>query len=175
MHTQYGRVTLFYQDQIHKDQTSREISAGFLYYYHPPNLPPGCGEIRFRITEHPDPGLFQQGSDLLSPYGGPWRMPLPHISHYPPIKQVLMDDDLVAPSLFSMIEDARPSDRRLVSNGINLFRIDQPWTLDLSRNRKFYINSSSSVSFETMLIRDKYIQGFPYTGKNLSNIDKQNV
>jgi hypothetical protein len=49
-------------------------SHGFLYYTTPPGLPPTAGEIRFRITPTSSPASFNQGTDLLAPYGMPWRI-----------------------------------------------------------------------------------------------------
>lgn len=72
-------------------------TAGFLYYKKPPpGAPPGAGEIRFRVTQNPDPASFASGKDLLH-HGVPWADPL-----FPPDRSVrrffpqLLHDNLLS-------------------------------------------------------------------------------
>lgn len=164
--TKYGRAEFYCRPGGFPDN-----ARGFLYYHHPPNTSPACGEIRLRVTGERETSLFQQGSDLMLSSGVPWRVTLPHISRFDPIKQLLLDEGLVAPSLLSMIEAMHPKDATHSSSlGLNLFSIDQPWTFNVAHTKELYVNSNRSVSCGFDLTWDNFISAFPYTGKNLSNI-----
>jgi len=58
-------------------------TQGFLYYRRSSDTSPTAGSIRFRITESHDPTTFRSGTDLLSPTGLPWQMPLLVIAQAP--------------------------------------------------------------------------------------------
>ena len=77
-------------------------TAGFLYYHRPPFCPPLAGEIRFRITSSSDPASFAVGSDLFTPLGLPWKIPLLYMTIsklYATLRALLIQDGLVAPQL----------------------------------------------------------------------------
>ena len=75
-------------------------AAGFLYYHHPPFCPPLMGEVRLRVTSSSDPASFAAGSDLLTPLGLPWKIPLLYMAlgkRYATLRTLLLHDDLVTP------------------------------------------------------------------------------
>ncbi|EJF56131.1 hypothetical protein DICSQDRAFT_175189 [Dichomitus squalens LYAD-421 SS1] len=84
-------------------------TAGFLYYHIPPYSPPLAGELRFRITPAPDPASFYEGSDLLTEYGIPWKIPLLHMTDkkgYTRLQTLLLRDGLVTPQLLDVATSA---------------------------------------------------------------------
>ncbi|KAF6755446.1 hypothetical protein DFP72DRAFT_341279 [Ephemerocybe angulata] len=80
-------------------------SRGFLYYHSRPGLPPGAGEIRFRVVDsglavsHSAPGLFANGRDLLEHSGyKPWHIHMLQLyttRNYDPIRQLLLFQGLI--------------------------------------------------------------------------------
>ncbi|EAU80924.2 hypothetical protein CC1G_03100 [Coprinopsis cinerea okayama7 len=53
-------------------------TTGFFYFYRPPGYIIG-GSIRFRIVQSPDPALFEDGRDLVSPTGMLWALTIPQL------------------------------------------------------------------------------------------------
>ncbi|KAF6755406.1 hypothetical protein DFP72DRAFT_340615 [Ephemerocybe angulata] len=80
-------------------------SRGFLYHHSRPGLPPGAGEIRFRVVDpwlaesHSAADLFANGRDLLEHTGyKPWRIHMLQLyatREYAPIRQLLRTQGLI--------------------------------------------------------------------------------
>ncbi|KAG7441321.1 uncharacterized protein BT62DRAFT_937240 [Guyanagaster necrorhizus] len=88
--------------------TFPDNTAGFLYYWTHPDLPPTLGQVRFRVTNTRDPGEFDRGGDFCYPSGAPWYISLPYIAGsdaYKSICDILVRDGLVARDT---IEQLRP-------------------------------------------------------------------
>ncbi|KAF6755448.1 hypothetical protein DFP72DRAFT_1008888 [Ephemerocybe angulata] len=79
-------------------------SRGFLYYHSRPGLPPGAGEIRFRVVDsksasHSAADLFANGRDLLDHTGHrPWRIHMLQLyaaRDYDPVRRLLLSNGLI--------------------------------------------------------------------------------
>jgi hypothetical protein len=109
-------------------------SHGFLYYITPPGLPPTAGEIRFRITPTNSPASFHLGTDLLSPYGMPWRIQIfsraNSLSWESLCNFLLRDRQITHPVLSEMMATIGPSSRSILPNC--LFSLEQPFPYEFS-------------------------------------------
>jgi hypothetical protein len=109
-------------------------SRGFLYYTAPPGLPPTAGEIRFRITPSSSPTSFHQGSDLLGPFGMPWRVQVfsrASSSSWGTLFESLLRDGQITLSVFSDMQAIiGPSKRTTPINC--LFSLEQPFPHEFS-------------------------------------------
>ena len=77
------------------------------------------GEVRLRITSSSDPASFAAGSDLLTPLGLPWKIPLLYMAlgkRYATLRTLLLQEDLVAPqhleTAAAVAETLRVTDHR---------------------------------------------------------------
>ncbi|TFK19524.1 hypothetical protein FA15DRAFT_708888 [Coprinopsis marcescibilis] len=90
--------------------------------------PTAVSSIRFSLLPNPRPSKLQsEGSDLL-PTGGPWIIPLLSLltkPKYDPIRQLLLDDALIAPSLLESIDG-------LKTTGSVFARLGEPWLCDFT-------------------------------------------
>ncbi|KAK0452093.1 uncharacterized protein EV420DRAFT_691640 [Desarmillaria tabescens] len=85
-----------------------EKTAGYLYYWTHPNLPPTSGQIRFRIMNTSDPQSFNSGRDFCLPSGTPWYISLAYLSgkkSFQGVCDILVRDGLV---VRDTIEQLRP-------------------------------------------------------------------
>ncbi|RDX45487.1 hypothetical protein OH76DRAFT_1357790 [Lentinus brumalis] len=110
--------------------------AGYLYYWVPATpAPPTAGEIRFRRMFTPSPLAFNNGQDLLSANGLPWRLQLPTIATfdlYQVYRDILLRDGLVSKETFAIAADMGRQRKTwdVESQGL-VHSFGQPWYLDL--------------------------------------------
>ncbi|KAG5638639.1 hypothetical protein H0H81_011358 [Sphagnurus paluster] len=134
------------------------------------------GEIRFRLTAHNDPALFDSGTDLLGPSGEPWGIPLVTVlnfSRYKALKEQLELDKLLDQDL-KLICDTPP----LISRRSRvLYTLEQPFYLDLAaRNFELRLVLSNSVGRirvnNTFYDHREHICCCPYTGRILVRFER---
>lgn len=98
-------------------------TRGFLYLHRRPCLPPGAGEIRFRVL---DPGyvsdsateLFARGKDLLDHADhAPWRIHMLHLytkAQGVHIRRLLLRQGLITPSQDATVQQCYPADKKII-------------------------------------------------------------
>lgn len=57
-----------------------EKSHGFLYFHRPLSAGDGAGGIRLRVTPGPCPADFEAGTDLTTPDGRTWEIPMANLA-----------------------------------------------------------------------------------------------
>ncbi|KAF5342649.1 hypothetical protein D9611_002025 [Ephemerocybe angulata] len=99
-------------------------SRGFLYYHSRPGLPPGAGEIRFRVVDsrsasHSAADLFANGRDLLDHTGHrPWRIHMLQLyaaRDYDPVRRLLLSNGLIGAA------QDHETEQRVSVNGMTTF------------------------------------------------------
>ncbi|KAG5653230.1 hypothetical protein H0H81_001613 [Sphagnurus paluster] len=130
-------------------------ARGFLYYHHDPSLPATAGEIRFRLTPYNDPVLFESGKDLLGRFDIPWAINLLSLTYgvNAPLKQQLLADGLVEPSLMEQVEKSWGG-RRFMRQTKALHYLEHPFEADLTKPlclRIFTPAAIDSVFIERLL------------------------
>ncbi|KAH0585790.1 hypothetical protein H2248_007082 [Termitomyces sp. 'cryptogamus'] len=119
------------------DKKFPENTQGFLYYHRDPRLPSITGEIRFRVTNNPNPASFKDGFDLLSPDGElPWSILL--LQSPSPLRELAIQDRLIEPKT---IVSRRQNFGRLIC----LTFLEQPFVLDLQRRKRMAIVTPQEV------------------------------
>lgn len=118
-----------------KMQTFPAGLQGFLYYYmqHGP-APAIAGEIRFRVTHGSSPIGFNNGYDLKSAHGLPWRLELLTIAAYPDFnvfRDILLRDELVSEQTMILAATLGRERRTWASATSLVHSFGQPWYLDL--------------------------------------------
>ncbi|KAH0585792.1 hypothetical protein H2248_007084 [Termitomyces sp. 'cryptogamus'] len=108
------------------DKKFPENTQGFLYCHYDPRLPFETGEIRFKITQNPDPASFKNGFDLLRPDGEPWSIRLA-LSQSPFWELAIQDGFVAHTGVFK---------KRNIRRGQCLAFLEQPFVLDLETQRK---------------------------------------
>ncbi|RDB31068.1 hypothetical protein Hypma_000039 [Hypsizygus marmoreus] len=140
-----SNILIDYHGRAGLDHPFPTHTRGFLYYHRDPELPPISGAVRFRLTAAAHASSFSAGMDLMLPDGRtPWAIWLVTVANaakYVGLKQILLFDGLVAPELLEYCRHLGA--RSEASNGLTsmyrhmLFRLDQPFILDLSSTPRF--------------------------------------
>lgn len=106
-------------------------TGGFLYFHRPPpGAPDLAGDIRFRVTNDPDPASFAAGHDLQL-YGVPWTKALaPWAGAVRGFESMLLDDGLIMPKQLDRLRMLTKGAGRAQIRGA-IYAYKQPFTIDL--------------------------------------------
>ncbi|KAG6856860.1 hypothetical protein H0H87_012677 [Tephrocybe sp. NHM501043] len=109
-------------------------TRGFLYYHTYRNLPPTCGEIRFRLTVDSNPGNFADGTDLIGCDAIPWSISslTLSLSSYANARKQLEDDRLISKSLSNNMDTLRGTFKVTKSYPREMYYLEQPFMFDMN-------------------------------------------
>ncbi|KAF5381604.1 hypothetical protein D9615_005420 [Tricholomella constricta] len=154
-------------------------ARGFMYWHQDPSLPPTTAALRFRLTSGPDPALFPSGTDLRL-YAGTslWSIGIPRIATcaiYAPVKDHLIAQRLVDPTLLRALEVAHATIPNPKSGTQALCTLNQPFEIDLSATTYLHVFSKRAIGpiFLTYICFDHRKSVFrpPYTGRILARFE----
>lgn len=123
--------------EVHLNYSKERFSdttGGFLYYLPPAVTTPLAGEIRFRLTNGPDPNTFHLGRDLPLPNGLPWSLPVLTLSplQQPPVFELLLRDLLIDEAIVDRLLQMSDDWQKPTKRGNIIHDLDQPFMHNLS-------------------------------------------
>ncbi|KAG6871823.1 hypothetical protein C0995_016112 [Termitomyces sp. Mi166 len=160
-------------------------TRGFLYYHLPPNLPPTCGQIRFRVTTNDDPGQFERGTDLIGLDATPWSIstfslmcPL-----YEILRKQLLRDQLITRAFVDTMVDLQKKYGVSKTSPREMYYLEQPFMFDMSmRVVTFRLVTASKVCGMklTKLFADhreayRTDDPYPYQGRLLLRFERSTL
>ncbi|RPD74232.1 hypothetical protein L226DRAFT_535700 [Lentinus tigrinus ALCF2SS1-7] len=131
--------------------------SGYLYYWTPSMpAPPTAGEIRFRRMFTPSPLSFNNGRDLLSSNGLPWRLQLPTIATfdlYQVYRDILLRDGLVSKETLAIAADMGRQRKAwgIEAQGL-VYSFGQPWCIDLGSKVHWWQFMGERDLFKSVLL-----------------------
>ncbi|KAG6853273.1 hypothetical protein C0991_005544 [Blastosporella zonata] len=133
-------------------------TRGFLYYHRPGNLPPGCGELRFRLTADNDPTKFLEGTDLIGYDATPWSISFSTliIGRYAPIRKHLVHYNLIPQSVVTSVEKLREARAMMKTSPRELYYLEQPFMFDMETHHLNF-RAITATQVRTMSLRQFFV------------------
>jgi hypothetical protein len=156
-------------------------TQGFMYYHNPlHDVLPISGQVRFRLTASKDPFTFAAGTDLLTPSGLLWRIPLMAIAQdveqqqgCNALQQLLLDDKLVTMDVLRQCIRIRCAPHCRPSNASRIVHtLGDPFPVKFANSTAIAISVVTNDSYHRVLLHDLFAQGYqgvdhvrPFSGK----------
>ncbi|RDB31119.1 hypothetical protein Hypma_000040 [Hypsizygus marmoreus] len=181
----HSNIQIYYHGKIGLRRPFPAHARGFLYYHRDPELPPTSGAVRFSLTPDAHASSFSAGMDLILPDGRtPWAIWLVTIANaakYVGLKHLLLSDGLVTPELLEHCRHLGVGSE--ASNGLNqmyrhtLFRLDQPFVLDLASTPRFSVVGPQGmeravITFTRVQMRHTKKPFFPFSGQCMVRFER---